>query len=316
MARSRATAITVVVLALVLGACGGADATAKPETSTSTTVAPAEDVSVRSVSFVDTSRPTPAEPARDEDALPDRTLETILVQPTSGGLFPLVVFAHGLEGQGAQLLQHARTLARAGYLVALPTFPLTSGFGAGITDYVNQPADISFVIDSVLNLAADPDDPLADKVDAERIALAGHSLGSVSVHGAAYNSCCIDNRVDAAIMIAAFELPFPNGTLDDRPAIPLLVIHGQQDDVIPIAQAEAVYAAAAEPALLVRFPTGDHANMLFPQDADDEALVEITDETMTAFLDRYLRGDAEALDRVSTALAGSELATFDAKGAA
>ena len=93
-------------------------------------------------------------------------------------------------------------------------------------------------------------------------------------------------------------------------------MHGQQDDVIPIAQAEAVYASASEPALLVRFPNGDHANMLFPQDADDEALVEIADETMTAFLDRYLRGDAEALDRQSAALTDSELATFEAKGVA
>ena len=256
MSRSRATAITtVVLLALVAGACGGDDETTKPETSSSTTVAPAEEVSVREVTFVDTTRATPADPARNADARPDRTLETILVQPTSDGPFPLVVFAHGLTGQGSHLLDRARTLAQAGYLVALPTFPLTSGDGAEYTDYVNQPADIRFVIDSVLELGADPDDPLADQVDTERIALAGHSLGSVSVHGAAYNSCCVDDRVDAVIMVAAFDGPFPNGTLDDRPAIPLLVIHGRLDEVISITQGEAVYDAAFEPAFLVRFPT-------------------------------------------------------------
>ena len=48
----------------------------------------------------------------------------------------------------------------------------------------------------------------------------------------------------------------------------------------------------------------------------DQADADITDQTMVAFLDRFLRGDAEALDGVAAELAESELATFHAKGVA
>jgi predicted dienelactone hydrolase len=172
------------------------------------------------------------------------------------------------------------------------------------------------VIDSVLELAADPADPLADLIDPERIAVAGHSLGGLTVLGAAYNSCCRDERVDAVIAAAAVEVPFPDGTYDGRPATPLLVVHGGRDDVIPFDEGAAVFAAAFPPAYFLQLPTADHDSMLVRQNPRyDEDLADITDRTLIAFLDRYLREDADALDGLQASIEATGLATFEERPA-
>ncbi len=42
---------------------------------------------------------------------------------------------------------------------------------------------------------------------------------------------------------------------------PLLILHGEQDRVVPIAFGEKLFAAANEPKRLVRFPEGEHINL-------------------------------------------------------
>ena len=59
-----------------------------------------------------------------------------------------------------------------------------------------QPADISFVITSMINLSAAPG-PLFDAVDPNAVGDAGQSDGGVTAAAAAYNTCCIDPRIKA-----------------------------------------------------------------------------------------------------------------------
>jgi fermentation-respiration switch protein FrsA (DUF1100 family) len=42
---------------------------------------------------------------------------------------------------------------------------------------------------------------------------------------------------------------------------PLLILHGTNDDVVPIAFGERLFALAPEPKQLVRFPGGGHDNL-------------------------------------------------------
>jgi hypothetical protein len=46
-----------------------------------------------------------------------------------------------------------------------------------------------------------------------------------------------------------------------RVSAPLLIMHGAQDPVIPIAMGERLFALAHEPKQFVRFPEGGHDNL-------------------------------------------------------
>src|ERR671930_612347 len=89
--------------------------------------------------------PVPAPPF----AVGRRTMEDA---PPAEGRFPLVVWAHGWNSTGETFLPYAELWARQGYVVALPTFPLSREGVADGDDVQNQPGDVSFVIDQVLAL--------------------------------------------------------------------------------------------------------------------------------------------------------------------
>ena len=74
---------------------------------------------------------------------------------------------------------NAELLASYGYVVVAANFPLTAGGTAGgpnANDLVNQPSDVSFLIDSVLQLSGEAKS-FAGEIDSSRIALMGYSLG-------------------------------------------------------------------------------------------------------------------------------------------
>lgn len=328
-ARTTWLAVVFCMLAFAAGCGGGDDGAAQEPGTTATTSVSARELGVgtRTLTFVDETRGTDAVPDHNLPGRDARTIEVILQYPIDGGSaeedtaitdappaddrFPLVVLSHGLTGTGSALQSRSLGWARAGYIVALPTFPLSSGDGGIRDDYPNQPADVSFVIDSILRLDADSGDPLHGHVDVEHIAAAGHSLGGLTTLGATYNSCCIDERIDAAISIAGFEEPFPGGDFADRPATPLLLIHGQLDRVIPIDSdnaGDALFQTARPPAHYLRFPQGDHMNMLQPGD-----LAQVVDDTMLAFLDTYLRSDTGRLDELAATVDDKGLAAFESR---
>jgi len=325
----------LVVLAVAVAACGndgGAGGAGPTETAGSTrpdAAAPGEEFAAgtRTTTFVDQTRPTPAVPelnlpARDERAIDmilqypaeqssGDTAQNALIEdaPPADGRFPLVVFSHGIWGDGSRMEGRTRSWARAGYIVALPTFPLTSGYRATGNDELNQPADVSFVIDSVLALDADAGDPLHGHVDTDHIAGAGHSLGGATTLGVSFNSCCIDERIDAAISISGFEMAFPGGDVENPPATPLLLVHGEQDDLIGIDwSSDVLFGKALPPVYYLKFPAGDHENLLSQHD-----MAELLDVTVVAFLDAHLLADAERLETLPGEVESSGIATFEAR---
>ena len=116
------------------------------------------------------------------------------------GTFPLVVFAHGWNGRSDTFLDAGSVWAEAGYVVALPTFPLSREGVAFGDDYLQQPGDISAVIDSMGE--GGPDGELEGLTDLDHVAVGGHSLGSATVFRLAYSGCCLDDRVDATIPVS------------------------------------------------------------------------------------------------------------------
>src|SRR5262249_41616368 len=135
------------------------------------------------------------------------------------GRFPLVVFAHGFDGEGSYFRGFGESWARHGYVVALPTFPLSRHGVDDAGDLAHQPRGISFVVDQLGGL--DRDAPLAGHVDTETLAVGGPSLGSATVFGVGYNSCCVDDRIDAVVAVSGGPAGFPGGTYDGAPPTPM-----------------------------------------------------------------------------------------------
>jgi len=94
-------------------------------------------------------------------------------------LRPLIVVSHGYGGSWRNLDWLAVVLAEQGYIVAAPDHPGTSAFNrdpAQEARFWERPRDLSRTIDAFV---ADP--RLAGKIDLNRIAAIGHSLGGWTV---------------------------------------------------------------------------------------------------------------------------------------
>jgi len=108
-------------------------------------------------------------------------------------------------------------------VVAAPQFPLTNDHtpgGPDAGDVVNQPGDMSFIVTSVLNASAHPNTTLSDLVDPNEVGAAGHSNGAITTLGLIANTCCKDQRVKAAVVMAGDEVPFSGGTYEMAAAPP------------------------------------------------------------------------------------------------
>lgn len=264
------------------------------------------------MTFVDYSRPTSAHGA--VPAAPSRTLETTIVYPaqgTPGGTptlgapvdgwaapYPLVVLSHGLGGSIEYMLPLAETWARRGYVVALPRFPLTSNTTPGgpvAQDVQNQPADMSFVIDSVIAESAKKQSLLGSAVNGESIAASGHSNGGITTYGLTAHTCCKDPRVDTAIVLSGVPSPFANGVYDLSDTPPMLLLHGVFDVQLIYNQAVRTYNELLPPKGLLTLEESDHGSYLR---ADDPAF-EVVAQATADFLDGQLRGDDAALQRLA-----------------
>jgi len=269
----------------------------------------------RELTLVDPTRPTMADTARGLTARPDRTVRAVVLYPTNGasgagadtrdaaaaGPFPLIVFSHGRGAQPDTYAGFLDAFVRDGYVVALPEFPLSSGRGGSAADYVNQPADVSFVIDELTRLSNDGDSWFAGRLDRDRIGAAGHSLGGLNTLALALNQCCVDSRVRAAASLSGGELSFPGGSWAGRFATPLLLVHGVADEGVPVAASDAVFAAdaAGGRASYLRLAEADHTGLFFGADG------VLTLQAVKAFFDAELRGDRDDLRRLPDLVAAS-----------
>ncbi len=239
------------------------------------------------MTFVDSSRATPEPRPASE-----RTLETEVYVPDGPGPFPLIVHAHGFEGAPQKFTGLLTSWAEAGYVVVAPRFPLTSDTGpgnSGLGDYTEQPADVSFVIDELL-----ASDQYAAAIDPERIGVSGLSLGGGTVYGLVWNTCCRDERIDAAIVMSSLRFPFEGefGTND----IPVMILHGDADPALRYDEAVISYEESAAPKWFVQLVGGSHAS---PYEDDQSPHDELVVTVTLDFWAGTLGADASALDRIA-----------------
>jgi dienelactone hydrolase len=182
--------------------------------------------------FVDRSRPT----AKNGDfaGAPERTLEATLWYPEgAAGRMPLVVYSHGFMSMRSENVPLAELMASHGYVVVSVDYPLTNNRAPGgpfVGDVVNQPGDVTFVIDQVLAWP-EGERPFAGTIDPERIGAVGLSLGGLTTTLTSFHPRLRDPRIRAAVSIAG-----PASMFDRRffasAALPFLMIAGTADAMV------------------------------------------------------------------------------------
>lgn len=252
--------------------------------------------------LVDHRRSTPAIPNRS--ALPCRLLPTEIRYPAGvTGPLPLVVVAHGLDGDPSSLGPLLDAWARAGYVVAAPTFPTTSKDSDGVSfasEAVDQAGDMSFVISQMLARSRPPaTGPLRGLIDGRRIGVAGMSLGGLSVYGMVSNTCCRDTRVTAAILMAAVRRQFPNESYEKN-EVPVLLVQGDADPGYH--NSLDAYPELAPPKWFITLHGSAHSPPFEVPPGPEAPLVYAT---TTWFWDRYLKQDATATHRITDAVRAS-----------
>ena len=225
--------------------------------------------------LVDSSRTTPAHNGNPEIA--ERVLATSVWYPAQNRPFewlrpgprplarqacpaPLVIYSHGFmsfRGNGAYLAEH---LASHGYVVAAANFPLTRFGTAGgpqFTDVINQPGDVSFIIDSLLAWNDTADNRFAGCIDPERIGAVGLSLGGLTTTLLAFHQKFGDSRIQAAVSIAG-PVALLGKEFFSSSSTPFMMIAADIDAMVDYQQNAAQFRTWLPDATLVTLHGGSH----------------------------------------------------------
>jgi fermentation-respiration switch protein FrsA (DUF1100 family) len=219
----------------------------------------------------------------------------------------VVIYVHGLAGNRGELLDEAGIISARGYGALLVDLR-NSGDSQGATTTLGleEAEDVRAAIAFVRAQPGGAD---------ERIVLYGHSMGgaavllaaarapdaSVVVAESAYTSLegNIGHAFTALTLLPAFpfvplvvsfgeqETGMRIGQVRPIDAVaaisprPLLIVHGEQDELVPVENARALYAAAREPKELYLLPEAHHD---LPSSADPQSYTP----RIADFLDRSL----------------------------
>lgn len=211
------------------------------------------------ITFVDNSRPTATN--GEAPGAPSRTLPSTLWYPRDydGDSLPLIVHSHGFLSSRTEMPYLMEALASRGYVIVAPDFPLTAGAtpgGANAEDVINQPGDVSFLVDSVLALEG-AEKPFNGRIDGARIGLSGYSLGGLTVFLTTYHAELRDPRVSAAVAIAGPSAVF-SPQFFVTTAAPFLAVAGTADALIEYTRNASDLPARADNLTLVSIEGGSH----------------------------------------------------------
>jgi len=177
---------------------------------------------------------------------------------------PTLLYFHGNAGNLANRSERVRKYTVRGIGVFMLSY-------RGYSGSTGRPSERANVADAKLAYEALRKEGVAP----EDIILYGESLGSgVAVQLAAekpVGGLILDAPYTSIVDVAAGAYPFlpVRGFMFDRYETmryladvhaPLLVIHGEDDEIIPVAMGRAVYAAANGPKELVTFPGAGHSD--------------------------------------------------------
>jgi dienelactone hydrolase len=149
------------------------------------------------------------------------------------------------------------------------------------------------VLDRVLAENERRGSELEGLVDPRRVGLAGKSMGGITALLAGFDPDEREPRFRAVIAMTGLAM---QTVRFDRFATPLLLVHGDEDDVVPVAGSVDAYAAAQPPKQFVTLLGQDHVS---PFDGGDEPAARVVRAVTIAFLDAYVKGRRRARRRLA-----------------
>ncbi|MEV8514043.1 chlorophyllase [Dactylosporangium sp. NPDC051484] len=212
-----------------------------------------------------------------------RTLRTLIWAPDRPGHYPAVLFSHGLNGTPEEFAPLLKGWAQAGFVVIAPAYPNTTRGAPSLDvyDVLNQPADASFVLGRVLA------GPIGQRIDAKRLAAAGHSAGAITTVG--LFTAGRDPRLRAGIILAGSGLGV--GTDFSGTPAALLFVHGDADPLVSYASGKATYDDVPWAKAMLTIPGGNHNDPYLQPESP--AFKTVADSTLQ-FLRLELYGDQAA----------------------
>ena len=154
----------------------------------------------------------------------------------------LLVFSHDFDSLNTQSTLLMEVLASHGFIVASPEHTGSTGTETSdpsddeTTAASHRVADVSLVIDAMLERSATADDSFEGRVDGSRVGVVGHAFGGLTSLGTAagWAGGAIDERVKALVPISAsMDETFTNTQLASI-ELPALLLGGTEDTVVPI----------------------------------------------------------------------------------
>ena len=235
----------------------------------------------------DTSRPT--SPNADYPGDPSgRSIitEVWYPKPEAGkpnGPYPLIIFAHGFMAFRTQSTRLTKHLASHGYFVVSPDFPLSgmAGYtynrgGPAIGDVVNQPRDISFLIDTFLGFSNTAGNQFEGMIDPENIGITGHSLGGLTTILSSLGMKA-DPRIKAAIPLSPIACFLEPEYYNFGQNVPVMIMTGTKDLITPFdSNATLTYENLKPPKYLVGIKGGTHVGFIDFDVPEREALNAFT----------------------------------------
>jgi predicted dienelactone hydrolase len=247
--------------------------------------------------------------------------------PAEAGPFPVVVFSHGFGGCGTQSVFFTEELARRGYVVAAPDHKdaLCGVDGTGSlrviktdelfsrperwneTTQIDRKSDVQLAIQWVFNAPE-----FGSRIDRNQLGLVGHSLGGYTALGLSGGwTSWRDDRVRAVLVFAPYVAPFLVQQRLRSVHVPVMYQAADRDRLIrasSLGDNHGAYGVSNPPKYYVRLRDGGHfewTNLLcFPNKTVAECLnaklnARLGNAYGIAFLDRYLKGQAVALQRLT-----------------
>jgi len=255
-------------------------------------------VTMTQQALVDTTRPVTSDGRELAD---QRALPTVVWTPTGPGPFPLVVFVHGFGKGPSDYQRFCSQLASSGYVVAAPSFPLEDparGFPLDRSHLTEEAGDVSFVITAI---EGEP----GGHIDDTRVAVVGHSDGADVALLVGYGTGTADPRVGAVVA----DAPDPMGETPAPSHVPLLLIQGTADSVVPYSSSQTVFEQVDAPVFYLSLLGADH----LPPIAGGTPWTPVLDESTAAFLDATVAGRGPGDTALAGELSSSPLVRFASK---